>query len=43
MAQPIQDNAIHVAVELLKDSGFDGITEAVTVLLNTAKKRKYSS
>lgn len=36
MAQPIQDNAIYDAVELLKDNGFDGLAEAVTVLLNTA-------
>ena len=36
MAQPVQDNAICDAVELLKDNGFDGLAEAVTVLLNTA-------
>ena len=36
MAQPVQDNAIYDAVELLKDNGFDGLAEAVTVLLNTA-------
>jgi len=36
MAQPIQDNGIYAAVELLKDNGFDGLAEAVTVLLNTA-------
>jgi transposase-like protein len=36
MAQPVQDNAIYAAVELLKDNGFDGLAEAVTVLLNTA-------
>ena len=36
MAQPIQDSSIHDAVELLKDNGFDGLAEAVTVLLNTA-------
>ncbi len=36
MAQPLQDNAIYDAVELLKDNGFDGLAEAVTVLLNTA-------
>ena len=36
MAQPVQDNAIYDAVELLKDNGFDGPAEAVTVLLNTA-------
>jgi putative transposase len=36
MAQPVQDNAIYDAVELLKDNGFDGLAEAVTVLLNSA-------
>ncbi len=36
MTQPVQDNAIYDAVELLKDNGFDGLAEAVTVLLNTA-------
>ena len=36
MAQPVQDNAIYDAVELLKDNGFDALAEAVTVLLNTA-------
>jgi len=36
MAQPAQDNAIYDAVELLKDNGFDGLAEAVTVLLNSA-------
>ena len=36
MAQPIQDNGIYAAVELLKNNGFDGLAEAVTVLLNTA-------
>ena len=36
MAQPVQDNAIYDAVELLKDNGFEGLAEAVTVLLNAA-------
>ena len=36
MTQPIQDSSIYDAVELLKDNGFDGLAEAVTVLLNTA-------
>ena len=36
MAQPVQDNAIYDAVELLKDNGLDGLAEAVTVLLNAA-------
>ena len=36
MAQPVQDNAIYDAVELLKDNGFDGLAEAVTVLMNAA-------
>jgi len=36
MAQPVQDNAIYDAVELLKNNGFDGLADAVTVLLNTA-------
>jgi transposase-like protein len=36
MAQPVQDRSIHDAVELLKDHGFDGLAEAVTVLLNSA-------
>ncbi|MCY4426365.1 MAG: transposase [Halieaceae bacterium] len=36
MAQPVQDGAIYDAVELLKDNGFDGLAEAVTVLVNTA-------
>lgn len=36
MAQPVQDSSIFDAVELLKDNGFDGLAEAVTVLLNTA-------
>ena len=36
MTQPIQDRGIFDAVELLKDNGFDGLAEAVTVLLNAA-------
>ncbi len=36
MTQPVQNNAIYDAVELLRDNGFDGLAEAVTVLLNTA-------
>lgn len=36
MAQPSQDSAIYDAVELLKDNGFDGVAEAVTVLMNAA-------
>jgi putative transposase len=36
MTQPVQDRGIFDAVELLKDNGFDGLAEAVTVLLNTA-------
>ena len=36
MAQQIQDSSILDAVELLKEHGFDGLAEAVTVLLNTA-------
>ena len=36
MAQRAQDSSIFDAVELLKDNGFDGLAEAVTVLLNTA-------
>lgn len=36
MTQPVQDSGIYDAVELLKDNGFDGLAEAVTVLLNTA-------
>jgi hypothetical protein len=36
MAQPYENNPIHGAVELLKTNGFDGLAEAVTVLLNTA-------
>lgn len=36
MTQSVQDRGIFDAVELLKDNGFDGLAEAVTVLLNTA-------
>ena len=36
MAQQSQDSAIYDAVELLKDNGFDGVAEAVTVLMNAA-------
>ncbi len=36
MTQPVQNNAIYNAVEPLRDNVFDGLTEAVTVLLNTA-------
>jgi putative transposase len=36
MAQPVKDSAIHDAVGLLMDNGFDALAEAVTVLLNTA-------
>ncbi len=36
MTQPVQNNAIYDAVKLLRDNGFDGLAEAVTVLLNTA-------
>ena len=36
MAQPVQDSAIFDAVELLKDNGFDGVAEAVTLLMNAA-------
>lgn len=36
MAQPVQDSAIYDAVELLKDNGFEGVAEAVTVLMNAA-------
>jgi hypothetical protein len=36
MTQPAKDSAIYDAVELLKDNGFDALSGAVTVLLNTA-------
>ena len=34
MAQRIEDRSIDDAVELLKENGFDGLAEAVTVLMN---------
>ena len=36
MAQHVENRSIGDAVELLKDNGFDGLADAVTVLLNTA-------
>ncbi len=36
MAQRVENRSIGDAVELLKDNGFDGLADAVTVLLNTA-------
>jgi transposase-like protein len=36
MAQRVENRPIDDAVELLKDNGFEGLAEAVTVLLNTA-------
>ena len=36
MAQRVENRTIDDAVELLKDNGFDGLAEAVTVLLNSA-------
>ena len=36
MAQRLQDRTINDAVELLKVNGFDGMAEAMTVLLNSA-------
>lgn len=36
MAQRIEHRSIDDAVELLKEHGFEGLAEAVTVLLNTA-------
>lgn len=36
MAQRIENRSIGDAVELLKDNGFDGLADAVTVLLNSA-------
>ncbi|MGA9573678.1 MAG: IS256 family transposase [Lysobacterales bacterium] len=36
MAQRLQDRTINDAVELLKVNGFDGMAEAITVLLNSA-------
>ncbi len=36
MAQPVENKSIDDALELLKAHGFDGLAEAVTVLLNSA-------
>lgn len=36
MAQRVENRSIDDAVELLKEHGFDGLAEAVTVLLNSA-------
>jgi len=36
MAQRIENRTIDDAVELLKDNGFDGLADAVTVLMNSA-------
>ncbi len=36
MAQPVEHRSIDDAVELLKEHGFDGLADAVTVLLNSA-------
>ncbi len=36
MAQRLENRSIDEAVELLKENGFDGLAEAVTVLLNSA-------
>ncbi len=36
MAQRLQDRTIDDAAELLKVNGFDGMAEAMTVLLNSA-------
>lgn len=36
MAQRVEHRSIDEAVELLKENGFEGLAEAVTVLLNTA-------
>ena len=35
MAQAIEHRSIDDAVELLKENGFEGLAEAVTVLMNT--------
>lgn len=42
MAQQDQDSSIFDAVELLKNNGFDGLAEAVTVLINTAMSAERS-
>ena len=36
MAQRLENRSIDEAVELLKENGFDGLAEAVTVLMNSA-------
>ena len=36
MAQRVENRSINDAVELLKENGFDGLADAVTVLLNSA-------
>ena len=36
MVQRLENRSIDDAVELLKENGFDGLAEAVTVLLNSA-------
>ena len=38
MAQHNENRPVGSAVELLKTNGFDGLAEAVTVLLNSALK-----
>jgi len=41
MAQQLENRSISDAVELLKDNGFDGLADAVTVLLNS-EDRSYN-
>ena len=36
MAQPYENKSINDALELLTTNGFDGLADAVTVLLNSA-------
>lgn len=36
MAQRVENRSIDDAVELLKENGFDGLAEAVTILMNSA-------
>jgi hypothetical protein len=36
MAQRVENRSINDAVELLKENGFDGLADAVTLLLNSA-------
>jgi|TARA_Y100000310_G_scaffold288481_1_gene314122 transposase-like protein len=36
MAQQVENRSIYDAVELLKENGFEGLAQAVTVLMNTA-------